>query len=144
MTELGVIDATVHAEDGYREDGSVMLIPKTELIGYTHYTVLVTLADPRPGYTAQASYSFGFTTGRCDICRHLPDQPAGLLGLRPGPGAAFTVSSNGQTEGASFSVSHRRSGVRVGRFCRSGLTVKQQRGHRRCTALRKHRTGRWA
>ena len=153
-TELVWWDAKLNSLEGYNPGGSVMLIPKKELIGRTHYKVSLTLADPRrakteirynrttrkfeevvvqAAYTAQASYSFGFTTGPCATCRHLPDKPTGLIGLRAGTGLSLIVTSNGQSGRVSFTVSHLRAGVRVKNVCRTGLSARQARGHSRCS-----------
>jgi hypothetical protein len=155
-TELAWWDAGLSSLRGYSPAGSVTLIPKRPLVGHTHYTISTTLTDPRPAeqgyvwnattrnydlavtraaYTATASHTFGFTTGACDACRHLPGRPVGVLALRRAPSAAaFIISSNGQSTGR-FTVSRLGKGVRYGHSCRTAsATARQRRGRSVCAA----------
>ena len=152
--DLAWWDANLWQLRGYNEQGSVMLIPKQELIGNSRYSVSVTVGDPRAeqdtfrfnrttqkldkivlraAHTDHASYAFSFTTGPCPECLHLPGQPAGLFALKAGPARdTLIASSNGQST-PTFTVKVRRHGVQISGACLTGLSAKKTRGHRSCT-----------
>jgi hypothetical protein len=157
-TELAWWDADLSSLAGYNPAGSVMLIPKNALIGRTHYKVSVSLADPRsavtalkynpttrkyerivvtPAHNAVAQFAFGFTTGACSACLHLPDHGAGLLEVKSAnaPGK-FVVVSNGETTAHLF-VAQLRHGVRAHGSCRFTPANQSTRGKSVCAGWSK-------